>query len=206
MASRDDIIRQSGASYQPVPKVIIPSVATAATATTIAPATTLPASPTDGQQAILVDSTSAPTYAWLFQYLLAASEWIFLGGSPASSADNTNTARSLSTNGSYQDFTGQPTFTIPRAGKYVVRVDGQLKGDSGGLTMQLSFAVGSTASSDNDSSIGAVSNSTFGSAVSPSVLVTAAASDVVKVQCKGTTGHTATVTNASLTIIPITVT
>src|SRR5579871_6314777 len=33
-----------------------------------APATSLPSSPTDGMQAILVDSTSAPTYSWLFQY------------------------------------------------------------------------------------------------------------------------------------------
>lgn len=45
------------------------------------PATTLPGSPTNKQQTILTDSTSAPTYYWLMQYNSTAAKWLFIGGS-----------------------------------------------------------------------------------------------------------------------------
>jgi hypothetical protein len=46
--------------------------------------TTLPASPADGQEAILVDSVTAPTYQWRFRYnaqSTSAYKWEFVGGS-----------------------------------------------------------------------------------------------------------------------------
>ncbi|HEY7418282.1 MAG TPA: hypothetical protein VH593_24085 [Ktedonobacteraceae bacterium] len=82
------------------------------------PATTLPSSPADGQQAILTDNTSTPTYSWLLQWSAAAAKWIFIGGSAASSeiqtAENVNST-------TYVDLaTVGPQFTCPRAGIYEV--------------------------------------------------------------------------------------
>lgn len=56
------------------------------------PATALPASPQDGDVAILVDSVTAPTWAWRLRYDTAiadAYKWLFVGGSPMSSLDTT---------------------------------------------------------------------------------------------------------------------
>jgi hypothetical protein len=47
--------------------------------------TTLPASPADGMEHILVDSISNPTYQWRFRYnagSTSAYKWEFIGGSP----------------------------------------------------------------------------------------------------------------------------
>lgn len=84
------------------------AIALSKLASTIVPApttaTSLPGSPVDLQQTILVDSTSAPTYAWLLQYSTAVAKWLFLGGSPLFV---TGTSSTLSA-------------TFPRAGDYTV--------------------------------------------------------------------------------------
>lgn len=74
-------------------------------------ATTLPGSPTDGQQATYVDSTSAPTYSWLLQWSAAASVWLFLGGTPKE---------------------GTSSVVVPRAGSYLVRIGTQARSYAGG--------------------------------------------------------------------------
>jgi hypothetical protein len=80
------------------------------------PGTTLPSSPSDGQQAILVDSTSAPTYVWVFQYSATASKWLFIGGTPAL----TNTSGTVAYTGSWQE---AAYFAVPRAGTYYVQIN-----------------------------------------------------------------------------------
>jgi hypothetical protein len=48
--------------------------------------TSLPVSPVDGQEYILVDSTTNPTYQWRFRYNAASAsayKWEFIGGTPA---------------------------------------------------------------------------------------------------------------------------
>src|SRR5215831_1233030 len=47
--------------------------------------TSLPASPVDGQECILCDSLSAPTYQWHLKYVAAkaSNKWICIGGAPA---------------------------------------------------------------------------------------------------------------------------
>jgi hypothetical protein len=82
-------------------------------ASALVPATTLPGSPTNGQQAILTDSTSAPTWTWLLQYSTAASKWLFLGGSRLVVA-------------------GGGTLTLPRAGTYDIVVSGTLGASTAG--------------------------------------------------------------------------
>jgi hypothetical protein len=81
-----------------------------------APATTLPASPVEGQEAILVDNVTTPTYVWRFRWVSAASKWFFIGGSPlANENSGTNT---LTNQASYVALSVTPTITLPRAGRY----------------------------------------------------------------------------------------
>lgn len=69
--------------------------------------TAFPASPVDGQEYTLVDSTSNPSYIWRFRYNNGSSsayKWEFVGGS-------------------YLE--GTTTLTIPRAGDYYVEIGAQ---------------------------------------------------------------------------------
>ncbi len=131
----------SGAGNALYAKTTGPSLSTGwqafAGQTAATPSTSLPASPSNGEQAILVDSTSSPTYAWLLQYSLAASKWIFLGGSPlqADTAGADYTASS-----SYTDLAGgaNPSVTLPRNGSYKISVsaymdDGSRNGTQTGM-------------------------------------------------------------------------
>ena len=130
----------------------------AAPAAAVGYSTTLPGSPTDGQEHILVDSTTAPTYAWRFRYnasSLSSFKWEFVGGSPASSAVDTSsdelTGAAVTT---YQDFNG-PTFTLPRAGDYDIEIEARVSGfgDDTTTTAYVSYAIGATAAADNDAAI-----------------------------------------------------
>jgi hypothetical protein len=114
------------------------------------PATTLPGSPTDGQEAILVDSTSAPTYSWTLQWLAAASRWIFTGGAEASrevdASDGLNST-------SYIDLTNVgPSFTCPRAGIFELLYGAVLypSQGAGAYILYASPKFGAAATSDND--------------------------------------------------------
>lgn len=118
-----------------------------------APATTLPASPTDGQQAILVDSTTAPTWAWQMQYSATAAAWIYVGGNPATISDYVTSNTITSINPTYANLptSGAVGITLPRAGYY--RVTLNLRGDNtaDGQQVFLSFKRGSAAAVDADS-------------------------------------------------------
>ena len=142
----------SGASNALYAKTTGPSLSTGwqafAGSAAPAPATTLPNSPSNGQQAILVDSTSAPTYSWLFQYQSSASKWIFLGGAPLrNSADAT--ANSAAASGVYSGALGM-SVTIPRAGTYDVRFGGQPGGNASGTTTVLGVGLGTTPAAGNE--------------------------------------------------------
>lgn len=84
--------------------------------------TTLPVSPVDGQEAILVDSASNPSYQWRFRYNVQSTspyKWEFVGGPPQSALVATQEAH---TGGAtWQDLaTPGPLLTIPRSGEYWV--------------------------------------------------------------------------------------
>jgi hypothetical protein len=88
--------------------------------------TTLPAGPVNGQQAILVDSTTNPSYQWRFRYNSGSSstyKWEFIGGLPARVSDTT------SANPSASGWTGPygTAFTVPRNGGYYVTFATQLQ-------------------------------------------------------------------------------
>jgi len=175
--------------------------------------TSLPGSPVDGQQAILVDSTSSPTYAWMFQYLASASKWLFIGGSPAitevATAEFTNST-------TYVDLTTVgPSFTIPRTGQYEIAFAFNQYGQNipGGAAVKL----GSAATSVNEGfSSGAGANGAgAGNAISSATRVGGSkmfsralnAGDVLKVQYLveiGASGNT--FANRTLSVRPIWVT
>jgi hypothetical protein len=84
--------------------------------------TTLPASPVNGQEAILVDSTTNPMYQWRFRYnagSTSAYKWEFVGGAPAlilqGAAIDTGTASA---------WIESVSFTVPRPGEYFAQHQG----------------------------------------------------------------------------------
>jgi hypothetical protein len=92
-------------------------------AATVAYGTTLPASPTDGLEAILVDSVTNPSYQFRFRYNAgsqSAYKWEFVGGTEMfaeTAGTDTTTA------GTVANLTNGPSLTLPRAGDWMIEVD-----------------------------------------------------------------------------------
>jgi len=110
-------------------------------------ATTLPASPVDGQEAILVDSITNPTYQWRFRYnagSTSAYKWEFVGGAPWQGEVD---ATSTSNNSAFADPSGGVvTLTLPRAGDYQLEYGADLGITTATANCQISLApyVGTT--------------------------------------------------------------
>jgi hypothetical protein len=88
--------------------------------------TTLPGSPVDGQEAILVDSTTNPSYQWRFRYNASSSsayKWEYLGGTPASALVGTDESTSST---SFVEFAPNQRITVPRAGDYYVTISAEI--------------------------------------------------------------------------------
>jgi hypothetical protein len=84
--------------------------------------TSLPTGPVNGQEYILVDSLTAPTWQWRFRYnALATStyKWEFIGGRPLCSA-----YAGIAMDGAATTYTAVPAVapvTLPRVGDYSLR-------------------------------------------------------------------------------------
>jgi len=110
--------------------------------------TTFPVSPADGQEAILVDSVTAPTYHWRFRYNAGSSspyKWECIGGAPANAyvaageATSSTAYVALTTPG--------PIISLPLAGVYDVRIGCDVSAvDQAGSLM--SYDIGATAAND----------------------------------------------------------
>ena len=108
---------------------------------TIPYGTSLPASPVDGQVAILVDSITNPTYQWMFRYnagSTSAYKWEFIGGAPKVI---TNTAAGGTTSGSFVYIAGAPLFTLPRVGEYEIGVTAGLYNDTANMGSQAGISI-----------------------------------------------------------------
>jgi len=115
----------------------------------------LPASPNDGDEYILVDSITNPTYNWRFKYMASitadAYKWVFIGGDAAfgevvaSESPNSSSYVALATPG--------PVITVPRAGIYIVEVGFMMQNNSigGGFAQYMSYDIGATGAVDADS-------------------------------------------------------
>jgi hypothetical protein len=110
--------------------------------------TSLPASPFDGQEVILVDVVGAATYAWRLRYVQArvTNKWIYLGGSPlrafAGAAGTDETTNSfvptdLATVG--------PGVTVPVAGLYRLWMASRMSNSAGGNFTVIYYKVGAAA-------------------------------------------------------------
>jgi PKD repeat protein len=89
--------------------------------------TTLPASPADGQEAILVDSTTNPSYQWRFRYNAGSSsayKWEYVGGTDARLTQGSGNAV-INSGGywgsGYYGLYGYTYTSVPHAGDYLFR-------------------------------------------------------------------------------------
>lgn len=91
--------------------------------------TTLPASPNNGQEAILVDSLTNPSYQWRFRYnanSTSAYKWEFIGGAPKifnydqGGALMSNAAFTQSGSSRWWVNAAGTIFLVPRSGDYRV--------------------------------------------------------------------------------------
>lgn len=166
--------------------------------TTIAVGTSLPGSPVDGDEYILVDSTTAPTYAWHFRYSTAVSDankWLFVGGADATVTVNASQATAST---SLVDLaTVGPSFTIPRAGVYTFRYGARTA--NSGLSQEIIGLIGASEFDRIQGGDDGGSGLHQWSEVSVSGI---AASQVVKLQYAAV-ANTATFVNRRLVVRPV---
>jgi hypothetical protein len=109
--------------------------------------TSLPGSPAGGDEYILVDSTSNPTYQWRFRYNSGSSstyKWEFVGGSILTAQVAAD--ESSATTAAWTDLTtAGPLIVVPRAGDYVCAGAASVYTTAGaGTGLQLGIASGAT--------------------------------------------------------------
>jgi len=114
-------------------------------------ATTLPGSPTDGQESILVDSLTVPTYQWRFRWNAGSAntdKWEYVGGTAA--VTETPNADLLNANAVYTTIANAgPSFALPRAGVYTVEV-GCFPKQTANAHYYMSYDIGGTGAVDAD--------------------------------------------------------
>jgi hypothetical protein len=115
---RGDVVRYLGRDYLAVNPSTgqVPGMAVGSVSVGLA----FPASPVDGQRFTLVDSLTAPTYAWDFMYVAGitdAYKWVFVGGPTKESRVET-------------DYPANPalTLSVPRPGYYNLEHGGMAYG------------------------------------------------------------------------------
>lgn len=116
---------------------------------TVGYGTSLPGSPTDGQEYVLVDNVQTPTYQWRFRYNSGSNltyKWEFVGGAPA--MVEVATAESTASTTYVALATAGPSFALPRAGVYIVRVGHRQDGTA--VVGWHSFDIGGTGAVDAD--------------------------------------------------------
>jgi len=115
--------------------------------------TSLPGSPTDGQEVYYV-ADSAAGVTWHLRYRAAApgaSKWEFVGGSPLMAEVEAELANATSP-GSYVLLdAGAPSVTVPLAGDYLVTVGSRIGNSAAGNTMFHAVQFGAAAPVDADS-------------------------------------------------------
>lgn len=122
-----DIVVYAGIAYMCVRPTSAVPAAWSPPQTTPGYGTSLPSNPVNGQEHVLVDSLTAPTYQWRFRYNANSTstyKWEFVGGTLV----HVEVIAAISTgSGSFVDV-GGPSFAIPRAGDYNFGIGGQVQG------------------------------------------------------------------------------
>lgn len=161
--------------------------------------TSLPASPTDGQEFTLVDSATAPTYQWRFRYnanSVNTDKWEFVGGLPR----RVDGSGATVTNVAFTDPSAVVSFTAPRAGQYDIEIAANLYDAAGAVVSNAALKRGTAATVDADGVNTPVNNVVkTGKRI---LRVTAAAGDVFKIQAKVSSG-TVTLTTHAMVVTPV---
>ena len=113
--------------------------------------TTLPVAPVNGQEHILVDSLTAPTYQWRFRFNANATglyKWEFIGGAALYTYDATLFQTTSTT---FVDPNPAMSLAVPRAGTYTVRFGGLLGNTAGAGNISKIAISGPSAATDADS-------------------------------------------------------
>ncbi len=170
--------------------------------------TSLPTAPVDGQEFTLVDSLSAPTYAWKLRYVAAkaSNKWVFVGGSPAAASVSAAETRASTAFGDLA--TVGPSFTVPVAGDYDIQFGSRGRppdGANDAVYTGLYIGASPTLSGGYSDKVQEVYHSTGNKEVSTAQAYRAtavAASTLIKLQYANLTG-TGTWGNRWLRVIPI---
>jgi hypothetical protein len=163
-----------------------------------------PASPSDGQQAILrlpssYDPVGGKKLCWTFCYDSAAAMWDFMGGPPLYAEVQTAEA---SASGSYVALTTPgPSVSLPRAGDYQIEPGFTGSGGVAGQTSFMSYDIAGTGAVDADCAT--ADAGTTGSAVLRPREKTGLTAVTITAKYRTTGGVTATFKNRWLRILPV---
>src|SRR5215831_2983579 len=112
--------------------------------------TSLPGSPNDGDEIVLTDSLTAPTFSWRLKYVAAkaTNKWVFIGGNSVYS-ELTGPATTSDTTGNYLDLSPNVSWTAPVAGIFAFEFLADLQGSTTTLYgLALKFGAAATADAD----------------------------------------------------------
>jgi len=114
-----DIVVYNGVAYMAVRQTTQTPVPWAAGQASLSYGTSLPSNPVDGQEAVLVDSVTNPSYTWRFRYNAQSTspyKWEYIGG--AAAVVSVIGGESSAVTGSYIDLASPCRVVLPRAGDY----------------------------------------------------------------------------------------
>ena len=150
--------------------------------------TALPASPVDGQEFILTDSLTAPTYTWRLRYLAAkaSNKWVFVGGTALFSEILT---REQVTGAAYADApTVGPSVTVPVAGLYQLAFGAAWTHSVDNVGVRyIAPKFGAATTDDNDAALGRDQSGAYDAGLHRQIQRTIAAGTLVKLQYRHTT-------------------
>jgi hypothetical protein len=120
--------------------------------------TVFPGSPLNGEEFIIVDSLTTPTYSWRFRYVSSITDiykWIFIGGSFLQAAVGDANEEENATGAALAAWanlaTIGPTVTPPVSGYYDVTIGFRIsQATTGNPDLGMSYAIGAVAALDVD--------------------------------------------------------
>lgn len=166
--------------------------------------TALPSSPNDGDEIILTDSLTAPTYTWRLRYVAAKSsnKWVCIGGVPGFSEITTQESTTSTTYVALT--TAGPSFALPVDGDYMVEVGAAVHNSTVGSGARMSYDIGGTGAVDADHvGVDAVATSNSGIDVARARRKTGLTAVTLTAKYRATTGDTATFADRWMRVMPV---
>jgi hypothetical protein len=197
---------QTNANYSPEFSMVLvaPALIAVGTGSGAGYGTSFPGSPVDGQEHVLVDSVTAPTYIWRFRYNASfpgASKWEFVGGSPWTSYVS---ATETTTSTTSVDLATVQQLAAPRDGVYIIEFVGTF---NMGSPVNSGFAELFVAGVNKGAGIGNVATVGKWQNAAIRVVQTVTAGQVMKVMFRNElASSTASWTPRTLSITPVRVT